>query len=60
MASEVTIKLRDLERENKRLRREMELAWGLIANAHGGDWNKAPKDWREAAEKWRDRYLDKK
>jgi len=32
----------------------MELAWGIIANAYGGDWDKASPDWKEAAEKWRD------
>ncbi len=34
----------------------LELAWGLIANAYGGNWNEAPDDWREAAERWRDRW----
>ena len=29
-----------------------ELAWGLIANAYGGDWGLAPTVWREAAERW--------
>lgn len=32
----------------------MELAWGVIANAHGGDWNRANVEWLEAAKKWRD------
>jgi hypothetical protein len=35
------------------------LAWGLIANAYDGDWNRAEKTnpgWKEAAEEWRDRY----
>ena len=30
------------------------MAWGLIANAWGGDWSQAPTAWREAAERWRD------
>jgi len=34
----------------------LEWAWGIIANAHGGDWEKASEDWRGAAEKWRDEY----
>ena len=34
----------------------MELAWGVIANAYGGDWGKASADWREAAERWRDEH----
>lgn len=40
----------------------LEIAWGVIANAGGGDWNKESKDWRDAAAKWRDEYhaaLDK-
>lgn len=32
----------------------LELAWGLIANAHGGDWDKATPLWKKAAEQWRD------
>jgi len=31
-------------------------AWGLIANAHEGDWSKATDEWRAAAERWRDRW----
>ena len=34
----------------------LEMAWGLIANAHGGDWDQATPEWREAAERWRDEY----
>lgn len=33
-----------------------EVAWGIIANANGGDWSKASAEWREAAGRWRDRY----
>lgn len=36
---------------------ELELAWGIIANAHGGDWSKASPEWQEAATAWRDRYF---
>jgi hypothetical protein len=43
-------------REIKRLEESEELAWGLIANAYGGDWDKASPVWKEAAERWRDRY----
>lgn len=35
----------------------IEAAWGIIANAWGGDWTQAPADWREAAERWRDRNI---
>lgn len=36
----------------------LEIAWGIIANAGGGDWNKETPEWRGAAERWRDRYFD--
>lgn len=36
----------------------LEAAWGLIANAFGGNWNDASPEWREAAERWRDAYHD--
>ena len=51
--------LDDAEREAvKPLMEELELAWGLLANAYGGDWNMASKasGWKDAAERWRDRY----
>jgi hypothetical protein len=35
----------------------LEWAWGIIANAHGGDWTKATSEWREAANLWRDSYF---
>ncbi len=35
----------------------LELAWGLIANAFGGNWDKANNGWKPAAELWRDRWL---
>ena len=38
----------------KGLRDREELAWGLIANAYGGNWDLAPGAWRAAAERWRD------
>ena len=31
-------------------------AWGLIANAHGGDWSKASDEWQAAATRWRDAW----
>jgi hypothetical protein len=34
----------------------LEAAWGIIANAWGGDWLKASPEWREAAIRWRDAY----
>ena len=37
-----------------------EAAWGLIANAYGGNWELASKvsGWKAAAERWRDHYHD--
>ena len=34
-----------------------ESAWGIIANAYGGNWELANKEWREAAIRWRDKYF---
>ena len=34
----------------------VEYAWGIIANAGGGDWTTQTDDWQKAAAKWRDRY----
>jgi hypothetical protein len=44
--------------ENEILWDEMESAWGIIANAHGGDWDLASKasGWKKAAKRWRNRY----
>lgn len=33
-----------------------EMAWVIIANSYGGDWELASPDWKRAAEKWRDEY----
>ena len=42
----------------------LEAAWGVIANAGGGDWKtqtpawqEAAKDWRAEFHKWLDRHL---
>ncbi len=40
-----------------KLSEELELAWGIIANVHGGDWDKESKEWQDAAIRWRDRYF---
>lgn len=45
-----------LIRERDELRLSLELAWGLIANAYGGDWDLAPSEWKEAATRWRDEH----
>lgn len=36
----------------------LETAWGIIANAGGGDWTKETKDWQEAATDWRELYIE--
>lgn len=36
----------------------LEAAWGIIANAWGGNWDLAGDDWLAAATNWRDRYLE--
>lgn len=33
-----------------------ELAWGLIANAGEGNWERESDEWRKAAEHWREKY----
>ena len=45
-------------KEIKRLRNSEEMAWGIIANAYGGDWDLASEasGWKAAAERWRDEY----
>jgi hypothetical protein len=35
----------------------VELAWGLIANAYGGNWDLAATEWRDAARRWRNRFM---
>jgi hypothetical protein len=35
----------------------LEIAWGVIANAHGGDWTLESKEWQDAAGRWRDQYF---
>jgi hypothetical protein len=32
-------------------------AWGLIANAGGGDWRTQDAEWTAAARRWRDRFI---
>ena len=44
----------EAEAERDRLMDGMESAWGIIANANGGDWAGESDKWREAAERWRD------
>lgn len=34
----------------------LHIAWGIIANAHGGNWDDASEEWHAAAARWRDEY----
>ena len=34
----------------------VEYAWGIIANAGGGDWTTQTDDWQKAAATWREQY----
>ena len=44
------------EQDTRKLRDMLELAWGLIANAGGGDWHREGPDWKAAAVRWRDEH----
>lgn len=35
----------------------LEYAWGIIANAGGGDWERESKVWQGAAARWRTDYF---
>lgn len=43
--------------EIERLQHAVDLAWGVIANAGGGDWSTQTEEWCLAAANWRDRYV---
>ena len=38
------------------LRAALDMAWGIIANAGGGDWTKETEEWQAAAARWRDEH----
>ena len=50
-------RLASAERERDAALNQLEWAWTIIANANGGDWDKAHPDWKKAAEKWRDEVM---
>lgn len=35
----------------------VETAWGIIANAYGGNWGDASQEWQDAAARWRDKHV---
>ena len=45
-----------METKEQDMEELLELAWGIIANANEGNWDKATPEWKKAAEKWRDDY----
>lgn len=47
------------KREKKKMNANelLELAWGIIANAGGGNWEKETAEWQDAAVRWRDNYF---
>jgi hypothetical protein len=45
-----------LEKEQSKLKDMLETAWGIIANAGGGNWDLESDEWQEASKKWRDQY----
>lgn len=46
----------DIAKQYVAQEKQLELAWGLIANAYGSDWTLATDEWRVAAQRWRDQY----
>lgn len=45
--------LEDAEKRIARMEECIELAWGIIASAGEGNWQRESKDWQDAAAKWR-------
>ena len=41
----------------KQLDLGLELAWGIIANVSGGNWDIQTDEWQNAAARWRDKYF---
>ena len=54
---DVVTRLNEQHDEIVRLRSGLEMAWVIIANASGGDWESAHPEWRKSAERWRDTYV---
>jgi 6,7-dimethyl-8-ribityllumazine synthase len=50
---------RGLRVEVSRLMAGMELAWGVIASAAGGAWDREGPQWADAAARWRDEHWHK-
>lgn len=49
--------MQTLKDEVRHLNVGIERAWGIIANAGGGEWKTQTDEWQSAAERWRDRFM---
>ncbi len=56
LAEAITKAIEPLLKRIVELELSEELAWGLIANAYGGEWDQAFSNWKMAAMYWRDNY----
>lgn len=45
------------DEERAHLLHLLELAWGVIANASNGFWERESEDWQGAATRWREMYF---
>lgn len=52
----ISQRVRELEAREEEAKVALDIAWGVIANASGGDWSKETKEWRECAAFWRDHH----
>ena len=48
--------IKQLRHQYLTLRRGMELAWTIIANAYGGNWSQSSAKWLAATISWREKY----
>ena len=55
----IQIELEKEKKKNSMLLEAMNMAWAIIANAGGGDWQKEDAQWQKAAAHWRDNYYHK-
>jgi hypothetical protein len=49
--------LTDAKNKIEALHSAVDAAWGILANAFGGNWDQASPEWRQAAERWRDEHI---
>jgi hypothetical protein len=56
-AARLTAIIERYEKERAEASDLLEAAWGIIANAGAGNWERESRDWQNAAPAWRDEYL---